>query len=153
MIVRQFGVFSTFHTVTGYNDSPTNGRLFLRRWGCRPVLRSCNVRGVRSVGSRRRVSLFFLRVYVGYPVEVVGVGHPYGNRNRAGHLRGNGGASVVVSTCCGFICPVLRRCFRMANCTFCVKNASKWAKNGRFWANNAPKSCNIAGFRLKFCVF
>ena len=149
MIVRQFGVFSTFHTVTGYNDSPTNGRLFLRRWGCRPVLRSCNVRGVRSVGSRRRVSAVGRWLYC------------WGRRRRppireqeqGGTPQGNGGASVVVSTCCGFICPVLRRCFRMANCTFCVKNASKWAKNGRFWANNAPKSCNIAGFRLKFCVF
>ena len=71
------------------------------------MLRSCNVRGVRSVGSRRRVSRLFLRVYVGYPVEVVGVGHPYGNRNRAGHLRGTAGrrwssprVAALFALCC-----------------------------------------------------
>ena len=96
------------------------------------MLRSCNVRGVRSVGSRRRVSLFFLRVYVGYPVEVVGVGHPYGNRNRAGHLRGTAGrrwscprvAALFALCCVGvFVWQIVR---------FALKTRQNGRKTGVF---------------------
>ena len=52
------------------------------------------------VGGRRAV-------VGGCTVEVVGVGHPYGNRNRAGHLRGTAGrrwslprVAALFALCC-----------------------------------------------------
>lgn len=117
------------------------------------MLRSCTVGGrvpLDHVGGCRPL-------VVGYTVKVVGVGHPYRNRNRnrnrAGHPQGNGGASVVVATCCGFICPVLRRVYSLINGTFCVEIAPKWGVFGRFWAGYAPKSYIFAGLRIKFCGF